>query len=164
MSSSGVADLRLRVVGIARDGKKELSFRRSNLDDAASCGIAGTRNPTMLTRSRVVSVSLHTKLRHRMLSTDAPVGTLRRSWLYGQQTLSGCSLQSELSCLVPSSNPQMLKKSTAIASDMIIYDLEDSVSPDQKRIALNQLLDFFVVSMNHLDDNHGWPGLTYPSR
>jgi len=39
----------------------------------------------------------------------------------------------------------MLKKSTVIASDMIIYDLEDSVSPDQKRIALNQLFDFFVL-------------------
>ena len=49
----------------------------------------------------------------------------------------------------------MLEKSTAIASDMIIYDLEDSVARDRKQIALNQLFDFFVVGIHLLHDDHG---------
>ncbi|KAF8895283.1 Pyruvate/Phosphoenolpyruvate kinase-like domain-containing protein [Infundibulicybe gibba] len=50
----------------------------------------------------------------RCLSSEA---TLRRSYLY-----------------VPSSSERMLQKSLASSSDMIIYDLEDSVSPVPERL------------------------------
>ncbi|KAF8914928.1 Pyruvate/Phosphoenolpyruvate kinase-like domain-containing protein [Mucidula mucida] len=50
---------------------------------------------------------------------------LRRSYLY-----------------VPCSNPRMLEKSTSVDSDVIVYDLEDSVAPKDKEQARNNLIHF----------------------
>lgn len=65
---------------------------------------------------------------YRKLST-APSSTisLRRSYLY-----------------VPSSSERMLEKSLSSTSDMIIYDLEDSISPSaiDKANARNKLTNF----------------------
>ncbi|KAK0244206.1 citrate lyase beta subunit [Armillaria nabsnona] len=62
----------------------------------------------------------------RYLSTGATASTsLRRSYLY-----------------VPSSSSRMLEKSFTVNSDMIIYDLEDSVSPKDKITARNRLQSF----------------------
>ena len=54
---------------------------------------------------------------------------LRRSWLY-----------------VPSSSDKMLAKSKEVGSDMVIYDLEDSVSPvpadkERARVRLQSFLE-----------------------
>ncbi|KAI3603037.1 citrate lyase subunit beta [Moniliophthora roreri] len=51
----------------------------------------------------------------RRFSTALDDATLRRSYLY-----------------VPSSSDRMLEKSTSVNSDVIIYDLEDSVAPSAK--------------------------------
>ena len=40
----------------------------------------------------------------------------------------------------------MLHKSTTLASDTLIYDLEDSVAPAQKLEARSNLSDFLQVS------------------
>ncbi|PBK97676.1 citrate lyase beta subunit [Armillaria gallica] len=62
----------------------------------------------------------------RYLSTGATASaSLRRSYLY-----------------VPSSSSRMLEKSFTVNSDMIIYDLEDSVSPKDKTAARNRLQSF----------------------
>ncbi|KAF8326833.1 Pyruvate/Phosphoenolpyruvate kinase-like domain-containing protein [Cantharellus anzutake] len=79
----------------------------------------------MLAKSRVFSYPFLTP--RRPFSTDSCVEKLRRSWLY-----------------VPCSNARMLEKSTITTSDMVIYDLEDSVAPSQKSVALNHLLNFLV--------------------
>lgn len=55
-------------------------------------------------------------------STNA---TLKRSYLY-----------------VPSSSQKMLTKSLGVPSDVLIYDLEDSVAPKAKADARNQLGQF----------------------
>ena len=56
--------------------------------------------------------------------------SLRRSWIY-----------------VPSSSERMLQKSLGTGSDVIIYDLEDSVSPaaQDKENARNRLHNFLQV-------------------
>jgi len=58
------------------------------------------------------------------------LNTLRRSYLY-----------------VPSSSERMLEKSLTTDSDVIIYDLEDSVPPDpsDKTRARSKLKDFLSV-------------------
>ncbi|KAG7443009.1 citrate lyase beta subunit [Guyanagaster necrorhizus] len=67
----------------------------------------------------------------RYLSTDtASTASLKRSYLY-----------------VPSSSSRMLEKSLAVNSDMIIYDLEDSVSPKDKVTARNRLQGFLKNEM-----------------
>ncbi|KAF8073632.1 Pyruvate/Phosphoenolpyruvate kinase-like domain-containing protein [Lyophyllum atratum] len=68
------------------------------------------------------------------MSTEARLATsLRRSYLY-----------------VPSSSERMLEKSLSSTSDMIIYDLEDSISPSpaDKKNARNRLTHFLAV-VNH---------------
>ena len=68
-----------------------------------------------------------TRVSRRYMGTDAP---LRRSYLY-----------------VPASSDRMLEKSFSSTSDMIIYDLEDSVSPSpaDKTKARKRLTDFLRV-------------------
>lgn len=63
------------------------------------------------------------------MSTES---SLRRSYLY-----------------VPSSSDRMLEKSLTSNSDMIIYDLEDSVSPSptDKANARNRLTGFLNVGV-----------------
>ena len=67
------------------------------------------------------------QIRSRNVSTDV---SLRRSYLY-----------------VPASSDRMLEKSLTTKSDMIIYDLEDSVSPSpsDKASARNRLQKFLTV-------------------
>jgi hypothetical protein len=47
--------------------------------------------------------------------------------------------------LVPASNERMLQKSLTSKSDALIYDLEDSVAPNEKSRARSSLLDFLRV-------------------
>lgn len=54
--------------------------------------------------------------------------TLRRSYLY-----------------VPSSSERMLEKSRHLDSDILIYDLEDSVAPNAKQSARTSLVHFLSV-------------------
>lgn len=46
---------------------------------------------------------------------------------------------------MPSSNAKMLNKSLQSQADTVIFDLEDSVAPDQKVAARAQLVDFLQV-------------------
>ncbi|KAJ8080830.1 hypothetical protein PM082_017665 [Marasmius tenuissimus] len=72
----------------------------------------------------------------RCLSTKSNEVLLRRSYLY-----------------VPSSSDRMLEKSRAVNSDIIIYDLEDSVSPaaQDKASARDRLKAFLKVRTSLLD-------------
>jgi citrate lyase subunit beta-like protein len=54
---------------------------------------------------------------------------LRRSYLY-----------------VPSSSQRMLEKSLKLNSDILVYDLEDSVAPPDKEKARENLRQFLPVS------------------
>jgi malate synthase len=58
------------------------------------------------------SIHLFTRFTERSISTTLKPANLRRSYLY-----------------VPASSDRMLEKSITTGSDVIIYDLEDSVSP-----------------------------------
>lgn len=46
---------------------------------------------------------------------------------------------------VPASNERMLQKSLSSESDALIYDLEDSVAPNEKVRARSSLLEFLKV-------------------
>ncbi|KAG7089746.1 hypothetical protein E1B28_011400 [Marasmius oreades] len=67
----------------------------------------------------------------RRLYTTSNHDNLRRSYLY-----------------VPSSSERMLEKSRSVNSDIIIYDLEDSVSPSSKASARDRLKDFLNANNN----------------
>ncbi|KAF9266650.1 beta subunit of citrate lyase [Marasmius fiardii PR-910] len=67
----------------------------------------------------------------RRLGTKSNHETLRRSYLY-----------------VPSSSERMLEKSRNVNSDIIIYDLEDSVSPSSKASARDRLKGFLNANTN----------------
>ncbi|KAH8114622.1 citrate lyase beta subunit [Phellopilus nigrolimitatus] len=76
--------------------------------------------------ARLPSASTALRLRHHTLSTNTTEHERpRRSYLY-----------------VPSSSERMLKKSLETPSDVIIYDLEDSVAPDAKPAARTALARF----------------------
>lgn len=51
---------------------------------------------------------------------------------------------------VPASNDRMLQKSLASPSDALIYDLEDSVAPNEKYRARTALIDFLQVRPVHI--------------
>lgn len=80
---------------------------------------------------------------------------LDRSYLYGKlQVKYGCRLFLLLiQCLVvPTSSDRMLEKSLSTKSDVIIYDLEDSVPPSasDKNGARSRLQKFMAVRSSHL--------------
>lgn len=77
---------------------------------------------------RLLNIPKH--FRQTPFSTDARATDLRRSYLY-----------------VPSSSDRKLNKSLETSSDVIIYDLEDSVppSPTEKTAARTQLSNFLLV-------------------
>lgn len=54
---------------------------------------------------------------------------------------------SKASIQVPSSSERMLRKSLQSPSDVIIYDLEDSVAPLEKASARDGLLAFLNVRL-----------------
>lgn len=72
--------------------------------------------------------SLHTAIGVRFNSSSA----LRRSYLY-----------------VPCSSLRMLEKSLSTDSDVIVYDLEDSVAPKDKEYARQSLVDLLRVRYIH---------------
>ena len=87
----------------------------------------------MLFAHKSLGLSVRIPVHHvtRKLNTQAAnAGSLRRSYLY-----------------VPSSSDRMLEKSLSTKSDVIIYDLEDSVPPStkDKDAARKRLKDFLGV-------------------
>lgn len=54
---------------------------------------------------------------------------------------------------VPGNKPQMFKKSLTYGADMIILDLEDAVSPNEKDEARKLVYDFFEQEVPHLQTN-----------
>lgn len=82
--------------------------------------------------SRTVSrkFSVASSPRHVTHNQDS----VRRSYLY-----------------VPASSDRMLEKSLTTNSDIIIYDLEDSVSPNEKDNARLRLHNFLTVSRPQLE-------------
>ncbi|PSS06843.1 hypothetical protein PHLCEN_2v3562 [Hermanssonia centrifuga] len=111
-------------------------FRASRSSILAAC-VQGS----IPSRSRqCISVS-RASLRLRSYSTPPPdnadsLPSLKRSYLY-----------------VPASSDRMLEKSLTSPSDVIIYDLEDSVPPSvlDKESARNRLKDFLHVCVNYKD-------------
>ena len=95
---------------------------------------------------RLLNIPKH--LRQRTFSTDARATDLRRSYLY-----------------VPSSSDSKLNKSLSTSSDVIIYDLEDSVppSPADKTAARTQLSDFLLVCTRKFSPSHSLTGTTAES-
>ena len=86
----------------------------------------------------------------RTLSTT-PVKNVRthlnRSYLYGICTHCSCSYREPELPTVPAASERMLQKSLVTKSDVIIYDLEDSVPPTKtdKESARERLVHFLQV-------------------
>ena len=87
-----------------------------------------TRLPAKILSSKHLFTVFTTSV--RTISTNSQPKNLRRSYLY-----------------VPASSDRMLEKSITSGSDVIIYDLEDSVSPlnSGKANARRRLKKFLVV-------------------
>lgn len=87
------------------------------------------------------------------VAQDDPKFTPARSWLYGLSVWYVYHFEQWSAKLVyvpkivPASSDRMLEKSLTNHSDMIIYDLEDSVPPSQqdKDTARSRLVDFLKV-------------------
>jgi citrate lyase subunit beta-like protein len=67
---------------------------------------------------------------------------LRRALLYGISPQPHTSLPPPLIQLVPSSSSKFLEKSRSLTVDTVSYDLEDSVTPQQKPTARSNILSF----------------------
>jgi hypothetical protein len=87
-------------------------------------------------------------------ATGASNASLRRSYLYGLSVFASSCIMLTLKlkyCFipVPTSSDRMLEKSLTTGSDVIIYDLEDSVPPcvKDKETARQRLKDFLGVCM-----------------
>ena len=95
---------------------------------------------------RLLNIPKH--FRQTPFSTDARATDLRRSYLY-----------------VPSSSDRKLNKSLETSSDVIIYDLEDSVppSPTEKTAARTQLSNFLLVWTRNFSPRHSLTGTTAES-
>ena len=78
--------------------------------------------------------------------TNGGLDALKRSYLYGELLQWIRCIRTE-ALEVPSSNVRMLEKSLSTPSDVIIYDLEDSVPPslEHKKNARSRLTDFLSV-------------------
>ena len=74
--------------------------------------LCATFNETAAASCQNTLVHFSTRFTERSISTTLKPVNLRRSYLY-----------------VPASSDRMLEKSITTGSDVIIYDLEDSVSP-----------------------------------
>lgn len=66
--------------------------------------------------------------------------------------------------LVPSSSEKMLNKSLVTKSDVIVYDLEDSVPPSaaDKNGARNRLAQFIQVSIEYQYAHHSYANSCFP--
>ncbi|KAH8104486.1 Pyruvate/Phosphoenolpyruvate kinase-like domain-containing protein [Cristinia sonorae] len=83
---------------------------------------------------RTIEIACRSQIRSYSIASKDSDTTLRRSWLY-----------------VPASSSRMLEKSLTTTSDVIIYDLEDSVPPDAKTAA-RERLEKFLTSTSDLHD------------
>lgn len=70
---------------------------------------------------------------------------IKKSFAFGRMLHSSDSVLRRSYLYVPCSNPRMLEKSTSVDSDVIVYDLEDSVAPKDKEQARNNLIHFLGV-------------------
>lgn len=100
----------------------------------------------------------HIPIHARLYSIKHVEGTLKRSYLYGPsqrhfyQTV--CLIHMDL---VPCTSDRMLEKSLSTNSDVIIFDLEDSVppAPASKQAARDRLEGFLRVGL--------WEMIEFPS-
>jgi len=103
-------------------------------------------------KSTLLGQRPHNSSVRRCLNTISK-GLLRRSYLYGTMSFvpppsSAHGIDLCTGPPVPASSDKMLWKSLETRSDVIIYDLEDSVPPARadKDAARNRLLNFLSVS------------------
>lgn len=89
------------------------------------------------------------------VSSSSSDVSLRRSFLYGLRGLHLVSFPVLIVFwTVPSSSNRMLEKSLTTKSDVIIYDLEDSVAPADKYKARSALHRFLQVRFSFYSTGH----------